>query len=297
MFKITTIRNPGKTQTATCQEQATYLRIQQVVQTSPVGTTVSFRKRALSRTSTSFNKTTRTRGIGKLEKEARWDTVKIYLWTPDKGRCITKWGRTDWLNKMVITFRLHKTWSISKMERVLTPAWIFSRPITLSKLLWIKRLEMHHLVATTERARAQADKDSITAKEEVLKMWTNLRNSKTWIIQIYDEITQWEFLQLTLKAQTMPTHKQDKLGTHLRIKWDSLLLMGLTALSNRIQMDSWCWVIKIIQQVGRKDRTKLISIKFILITCQIKDQVEPFPNKSCHKLDKSSKWTQMVKWE
>jgi hypothetical protein len=27
---------------------------------------------------------------------------------------------------------------------------------------------MHHLVATTEKARAQADKDSITAKEEEL---------------------------------------------------------------------------------------------------------------------------------
>ena len=164
---------------------------------------------------------------------------------------------------MVITFRLHKTWSISKMERVLTPAWTFSRPITLSKLLWIKRLEMLHLVATTEKARAQADKDSITAKEELLLMWTNLRNFKTWIIQIYDEITPWEFQLSTHKAQTMPTPKIDKPGTHLRIKWDSLLLMGLTALSNRIQMDSWCWAIKIIQQVGRKDRTKLISIKYI----------------------------------
>ena len=184
------------------------------------------------------------------------------------------------------------------MERVLTPAWTFSRPITLSKLLWIKRLGMHHLVATTEKARAQADKDSITAKEEeLLQMWTNLRNFKTWIIQICAETTQWEFQLSTLKAQTMPTPKIDKPGTHLRIKWDSLLLMELTALSSRIQMDSWCWAIKIIQQVGRKDRTKLISIKYILITCQIKDQAVPFLNKSCLKPDKSSKWTQMVKWE
>jgi len=71
MFKITTIRNLGKTQTATCQEQAICHRILQVVQTSPVGTTVSFRKPALSRINTSFNKTMRTRVIGKLEKEAR----------------------------------------------------------------------------------------------------------------------------------------------------------------------------------------------------------------------------------